>query len=271
MTDLLSKCNISLNSVEHDKVLAVTSLLRDRRVDPTIEENKAVILACEKGNSEIVKLLLQGTLSSVYRSNWILSQDLKLTLLADRRIDPYDHFNKAFVLACQNGHVEVVQILLQDKRVDPSARSSWAVQVASQNGHTNIVALLLQDPRVNPSGNENYAIQAACMNGHKDIVGLLLQDARVVPPADAFDFACERGHNEVVEILLKDKRIDPAAENNYAFKCASQNGHKEVMKLILQGTFILYCRFYCNTVVGSFKSLLRCCNRIYNTYGHATN
>lgn len=100
-------------------------LLADPRVDPSSQDNAAIILASSKGHSEIVQLLL-----------------------ADDRVDPSARNNAAIKWTSFNGHTEIIRLLLADDRVDPSARNNAAIRWASSYGHTEIVQLLLADPRV---------------------------------------------------------------------------------------------------------------------------
>jgi hypothetical protein len=48
-------------SLKNDNILAVNSLLKDPRVDPSTYNNYAIRKACEKGYKEVVETLLQGT------------------------------------------------------------------------------------------------------------------------------------------------------------------------------------------------------------------
>ena len=52
-----------------------------------------------------------------------------------------------------------------------------AIVVAAQNGHLNVVQLLLADSRVNP----NAAIDAATSSGHSEIAALLADAAAKAP------------------------------------------------------------------------------------------
>jgi hypothetical protein len=57
----------------------------------------------------------------------------------------------SFLLAAQNGHVEIVRELLQDKRVDVNKRSdcgSTPFLRATDNGHVEVLKVLLQDKRI---------------------------------------------------------------------------------------------------------------------------
>jgi len=110
---------------------AVKLLLLDDRVDPSANDNWALIAASENGHLEIVKLLL-----------------------SDSRVDPSAEDNRALVLASQNGYLEIVKLLLSDARVDPSDQDNFALIFASKNGHLEIVKLLLSYARVDPISTE---------------------------------------------------------------------------------------------------------------------
>ncbi len=135
----------------------VKLLLQDKRVDPSVDDNYAIIKASKYGRIDIVNLLLQ-----------------------DKRVDPSAQENEAFLSAILQRETNIVQILLQDKRVDPSAKNNFAIGAASNCGYYDIVKILLQDQRVDPSDDNNYAFLAASENGEIEIVKLLLQDERIV-------------------------------------------------------------------------------------------
>jgi ankyrin repeat protein len=85
---------------------AVISLLQNG-ADPTVSHNAAIRLASQKGQANIVSLLLQ-----------------------DGRVDPTDWKNFAIYVASYNGHVDVVDVLLQDGRVDPTDENEEAIRAA---------------------------------------------------------------------------------------------------------------------------------------------
>ncbi|XP_019861736.1 PREDICTED: uncharacterized protein LOC109590252, partial [Amphimedon queenslandica] len=83
----------------------------------------------------------------------------------------------AFMLACQNGHTQIVELL---KQVDPNVQrndGANAFMLACQNGHTQIVELLLKeqvDPNVQDKDGDT-ALMAASDEGHYEVVKLLLE------------------------------------------------------------------------------------------------
>jgi len=110
--------------------------LEGKRVDPTVNNNKAVRLAAENGHVDVVRVLLawegQGTLEG-------------------KRVKPTACNNCAVRWAAENGHVEVVRELLdwvgqgelEGKRVKPTAKDNQAVQGAVKKGHVDVVRELL--------------------------------------------------------------------------------------------------------------------------------
>ncbi len=73
----------------------VERLLQDPRVDPSVDDNDALVSACENGHSEVA-----------------------LRLLQDGRVDPSTDSGKyALELADRNNLVEVVDAFLRDPRV----------------------------------------------------------------------------------------------------------------------------------------------------------
>jgi ankyrin repeat protein len=166
----------------------VLRLLRSTNpVDPSADDNYAIQVASESGQSEVVGLLLR-----------------------DRRVDPSAYHDDAIKRACEHGHAEVVRLLLQDGRADPSVNGDHAIECASANGHVEVVRLLLNDGRADPSAEDNSALVCACRNGHADVVRLLMQDDRVDPSATinhVLQVASQQGHAEVVRLLLQSARV----------------------------------------------------------------
>jgi hypothetical protein len=132
-------------------------VMLDARVDPSNPARRIFVIACAKGHTEIVKLLLQ-----------------------DPRIDP--SFDDNFPISCasQNGHLEVVNLLLADARVSASTGNSHELfNTTVYYGQLEVVKRLLEYPHIDPSDNGNRALQIAKQEGHTLIEELLLTDPRV--------------------------------------------------------------------------------------------
>ena len=136
--------------------LKVVKYLIDQGVDPTTDDNYAIIWASKNGRTEVVKLLL-----------------------AIPEVDPTAKHNYAIKWASVNGRTEVVKLLLADQRVNPTAGDNYAIKWASAKGRTKVVKLLLAIPEVDPTANDNFATRWASANGHTEVVRRLLRDYRI--------------------------------------------------------------------------------------------
>ncbi len=71
------------------------------RIDPSANNNQAIQIASEIGQTDIVKLLLQ-----------------------DSRVDPTSLHSYAMKEAFKNGHKDVVALLLQNPKIDPEIKKA---------------------------------------------------------------------------------------------------------------------------------------------------
>ena len=133
----------------------LTSLLKDKRCDL----RRALGVACSAGNHEIVELLLEDTRidpsgnnneAIIYASYGGHFKVVEL-LLQYSRVDPSANNNYAIRFASTRGYLEIVELLLRDQRVDPTEADNHAIRWTSRNGHSRVVEILLEDARVDPS------------------------------------------------------------------------------------------------------------------------
>ena len=136
--------------------VATVDMLIRSGMDPSVQNNWAIVVASVNGHLSLVDRLLQ-----------------------DARVDPSANDNFAINQASENDHLPVVNRLLQDARVNPSACKNRAIKSASRFGHLYIVDRLLQDARVDPTKDSNYAIQLAFKHNHHHVLERLLRDDRV--------------------------------------------------------------------------------------------
>ncbi len=166
----------------------VEKLLKDKRTDPSVNNDEAFQQACLNGHLSIVNRLLEH-----------------------ERVNPSSMLNYAIGYASSRGHLEIVKRLLEDERVDPIGACNFAIRTACENGHLHIVELLLENGLVSPVGVGNHSFLMACKNGHSSVVERLLRDERVDPTENdhiSLFYACEKGRLEVVKLLLADERVD---------------------------------------------------------------
>jgi len=156
----------------HGKLSEIATALQDESENDVIDVNHdfrgftALHVASERGNVSVARLLLRFTTIDV---NLPLETDGSCPLL----------------LSCQNGHVDIVNLLLQHPEISVNhARDDGATPLfaACQKGHFPVVTRLLRDPRIAvnlPLGNGITPLIMACFRGHLDVVAALVADPRI--------------------------------------------------------------------------------------------
>ena len=96
-----------IGALEHRHMHVVDILLKDPRVDPSIQNNDAIQIAAEKRNIPAIRILLK-----------------------DSRVNPTVNNNHAIRHALKNSHFDVARILLEDKRVSDSVWEDDTIQLS---------------------------------------------------------------------------------------------------------------------------------------------
>ncbi|KAJ3290959.1 hypothetical protein HDU79_002831 [Rhizoclosmatium sp. JEL0117] len=137
----------------------VQLFLEDKRIDPSLNNNRALKIAARNNNACVV-----------------------LMLLDDARVDPNEGLREAAEF-CRS---DIVRLLLADPRVDPSINNNAVIRRAllrwdysdSDDG-THILRLLLSDRRVDPTANNSEVLHNMLALRHSKAVKLLTEDGRV--------------------------------------------------------------------------------------------
>jgi len=178
-----------------------------------INRETPIILAAQKGNTDIIQLLLNYKLSNnnqsfsndnntvfnIYQANIDLDDingDTALihatrlgytsivTQLLDTRLVNVNHFNKVgdtpFIIAARQGYNDIISLLLDTNLVNVNQFNKigdTALTVAAREGNSDIVEMLISIEEVNIN-HINYrnrsALLLALSEGHIDIVNILL-------------------------------------------------------------------------------------------------
>jgi hypothetical protein len=230
-------------------------------LDLSMDDNRLIRWACEKGHESIVKIALADPAVDPNAFDSEISRDnaMKLAarnghyqivqlLLSHPKVDPSSVDNYAIRIACQRGHINVVKVLAKDERVDPSALDNSCIKWASENGFDSIVEFLLSLPSVDPTATDNYALKQACAHNRKGVVDLLLKDGRCDPSTNAshcLKSACKIGNSYIALALLKDGRVQ--CDSDEALHWARHH------RMNLVEVYILKCRD--NVKLNNFATL----------------
>ena len=240
----------------------VEILLKNKDINPDIEDNKMLQLASKNGDLQIVKLLLN-----------------------DKQIDPNTNDNYPLMIASEKGYLEIVKILIKDSRINIDYNNNYAIEQAALNGHFKIVELLLKESKSDII-NINYYTFKPIYDKYKNILKLLINnckiniDNRSICMLLTFDnvklirhkikdeyiykwlikndrilciidiinknidigfinyneillFACKNNNKELVELLFKQNLIDVKWGNINFLKIIVINNYLDLLKIIL--------------------------------------
>lgn len=107
---------------KHD-IETIEILLENKKVNPYVGNNKAVMWATSKGYWQIIRLIL------------LFEETIEFNLGTNN--------NEAIFIASMGGHTKVVKELLSSKYVNPADSNNRAILVAFGNKHIDVVKLLI--------------------------------------------------------------------------------------------------------------------------------
>lgn len=146
-----------------------------------------------------------------------------------------------FKQACQNGQIELVELLMymeNDRHVRISHYYEKSFEYACVNGNVEMVKLLLSLEHDDEFKHDNHnGFRLACRRGQVEVVRFLLSLNNYLDYFNerAFIEACGNGHIEIVNLLLS--LMNNIYDVNYCykegFKLAAENEHFDVIKSLL--------------------------------------
>eukprot|EP00947_MAST-08B_sp_MAST-8B-sp1_P004624 g4624.t1 len=247
------------------KDVALVSHLVACGVDVDICDKKgqsAVWLACEQGNADIARLLLEGgaELNEVDSDKcatplFIAAEGghgeiAKLLIGAGAKVDQAttDVGRTPLYVAAYEGHGEIVTLLIgAGANVDKAKTDigSTPLFVAAQQGRGEIVTLLIGaganvDPATTASGMTPLC--AAAQEGHGEIVALLIgaganiDQARTDTGRTPLYIAAQKGNGEIVMLLIgAGAKVDQATtdDGSTPLFIAAQKGKGEIVTLLI--------------------------------------
>lgn len=193
-----------------EKDVRLLDIIASMDVRRYLDYNKFLCLACEYGCEMIVRMLLE-------------SEDLR----KKNKIDVNCSKCLPMIMACRNGHVNLVQMLVDGYN---ATFSSDLLMYACKYGQLEVAKLLISRYGVEANACDGLALIEACTYGHAHVAVMLIKAGADPRSQDqlGLDKASSRGHIEIVEIFLELEDISFSK----AFKLACQNRHVRIMKLL---------------------------------------
>ena len=218
-----------------------------------------ITVACEAGNYQMVRLLLENTRQVRIDLNKV----------------PGSNKRPPFLNACQEGFTEIAKMLIDyggetlQRKEEGEEFDGTGLTEAVAGGRTHTVAMLLRHDPFNKlelnwaDENGETALITSSINGHKDIADMLLAagatetlfsaaiggrleqvktlikegntdtNQRLQPLAGA----CKCGHLSTVDFLLSQPGMDPNTTDTEGLgplHCACEGSHVDVVRLLLQ-------------------------------------
>jgi ankyrin repeat protein len=227
---LIDPISSFFEAIDNNNPLLVKALIN--HIDPSTNNNQAIINASERGFSEIVDILL-----------------------ADKRVDPTDggelgYSNAALQEASREGHFEVMESLLNHPLViQTNGILSIDIECLKYAKEENLpfIERIIKTKGFKISEKNNFAIREACAKGFTKLVEFLLSQSHIDPAVgERFGVsnapilkASSHGHLGIVKLLMNDKRVDPSANGNAALCAAIKNNHPEVGLALLKNSKVV--------------------------------
>jgi hypothetical protein len=148
---VLNKITQFKESIEKNDLPKIKSLLNDPDINPSFDNNWAILHAAKHGYINIIELLLNNENFNFSDDNlkWAISfpatkgdiQTLK-AIINIEKFDITEYLIYGVISAAENGHADVVELLISDKRMHPLQSYLRALTQAYKIKHHNVVELL---------------------------------------------------------------------------------------------------------------------------------
>ncbi|MEM3857835.1 MAG: hypothetical protein QW478_00370 [Candidatus Micrarchaeaceae archaeon] len=152
--------------METNNIVVLNYLINVMNFDPSIKNNRGLILACIKSNYPIVDLLLKNVNVDPSAQNNLalfISIDKKRLNIFDLLINKVNLtsqlLNDLFLYACEKGEINIVKRLLEFKDLYENIDIlNKALQTVCAQNYTDIFDILINIPEINPSANNNTCL-----------------------------------------------------------------------------------------------------------------
>lgn len=227
----------------------IAQLLLKKGADPAAKENQSIFLASNNRHAKIVEMLLvdkrvdptlpdnrviHSVINNSRQGDVNTSATLKALVSSGKIVDSH-WLQQAFFVACRDVHTEAVEILLNDPKVDPGAENNFGISKACEFGYVEIFNMLI--PKINPAANLSLPFKRACENNHLEIVRVLIEDDRIEPlnySDKVFENICLYGYSEVISLFLTHPRMKNISPSFETLRWACERKRDEICALLLK-------------------------------------
>lgn len=158
-----------------------------------MQNNKTFMLACllecesvRAHTPTINTMCIHGLSTQNHMLVRLLCEKDGRTTRRTRKLLTVENCWSAFILACANDWVDVVDTLFRGNRVDPSIQDQLGLRVAASKGSAGVVSKLLQHPHCDPGVDNNVAVILALKHGHVGVATMLVAHERCMRGGDSY-------------------------------------------------------------------------------------
>jgi len=177
-----------------------------RGIDPRSQHDFALVVAADRGNTELLRILV---------AEYGLA------------VDAWD--GAALHHAAASGQMAAVRFLLE-RGSDVESRDNRALRWAVLRGHADVVSLLL-DQGADRQVLTAEDLTSACGNGHLQLVEYLMGEVGLASDDDnLLRHAVIEGHHEIVRYLAHNEKADIRANDSYPLRHAARVGNLRMLE-----------------------------------------
>jgi ankyrin repeat protein len=193
----------------------VRIILRDKRIDPGLDDQMALRVACIHGSRDVVRILLRDPRVDVTINNNEIpiltcglkcKDDMSIDLFKSGKINPLIGLNEMAISLIHNNRYNPLAVLLEHPMVKPHHLSKTLLKEARDKAHVMVYSTLTKSGKTGPIVGDYNEILAIAVEGQSHYLDMLLKCPDVSLSDDiaerALGLAILNNRKTVVDTLL---------------------------------------------------------------------